>query len=173
MEQNSYLRPAYADGRWTGPNYDHSPSSGAEIKTETSHTSSRPYMPSRREQQRLYFSSLCNMQKSPQKQQFQMRPRKYQPCPIPPCSPYVTLVMTFNILGTQMTQNPHNRMSSIIPPCPGEELKMKDICFCDLFQNFKVHFQAHTVCVTLFSFTSVINWYFNYTEWVSRNEPPF
>jgi len=71
-----------------------------------------------------------------------------------------------------MTQNPHNRMTSIIPPSPGEELKMKDICFCDMFQNFQTHFQAHTVCVTLFSFTSVINWYFSYTKWVSRNETP-
>ena len=50
---------------------------------------------------------------------------------------------------------------------------MKDICFCDMFQNFQMHFQAHAVCVTIFSFTSMINWYFSYTKWVSRNETPF
>lgn len=75
----------------------------------------------------------------------------------PTMYPYVTLVMTFNILSIQMTQNLHNRMSSIIPPSPSEELTMKDICFCDMFQNFQMHFQAHAVCVTSFSFTPVIN----------------
>lgn len=109
----------------------------------------------------------------PQKQQFQMSPRKYQPCPSHHVALNVTPVITFNILSIQMIQNPHNRMCSIIPPSPGEELTMKDICFCDMFQNFQMRFQAHTVCVTIFSFTSVINWYFSYTKWVSRNETPF
>jgi hypothetical protein len=128
-------------------------------------------MTSRRGQQRLYFPSLRYMQK-PQKQHFQISPRKFQPCPYHHVTLNVNLVMIFNILCIQMIQNPHNKICSIIPPSPGEGLTIKDICFCDTFQNFQMHFQAHTVCVTIFSFTSVINRYFSYTKWVSRNETP-